>query len=150
MDEQNVNVTADAYIEELSALRANSVEKSEYERILAENAKLANALASGIRVEEPEPEVKVNIPELRKTLLTKQYKNDMEYFKDMKTLRDAILEQEGVDPFVNSSSSNLSAEKLRAERVSDLIDYALEESDGDPVKFSAVFNSKIQLPVGKK
>ena len=150
MDEQNVNVTADAYIEELSALRANSVKKSEYERILAENAKLANALASGIRVEEPEPEVKVNIPELRKTLLTKQYKNDMEYFKDMKTLRDAILEQEGVDPFVNSSSSNLSAEKLRAERVSDLIDYALEESDGDPVKFSAVFNSKIQLPVGKK
>lgn len=150
MDEQNVNVTADAYIEELSALRANSVEKSEYERILAENAKLANALASGIRVEEPEPEVKVNIPELRKTLLTKQYKNDMEYFKDMKTLRDAILEQEGVDPFVNSSSSNLSAETLRAERVSDLIDYALEESDGDPVKFSAVFNSKIQLPVGKK
>lgn len=150
MDEQNVNVTADAYIEELTALRANSVEKSEYERILAENAKLANALASGIRVEESEPEVKVNIPELRKTLLTKQYKNDMEYFKDMKTLRDAILEQEGVDPFVNSSSSNLSAEKLRAERVSDLIDYALEESDGDPVKFSAVFNSKIQLPVGKK
>lgn len=150
MDEQNVNVTADAYIEELSALRANSVEKSEYERILAENAKLANALASGIRVEEPVEEVKVNIPELRKTLLTKQYKNDMEYFKDMKTLRDAILEQEGVDPFVNSSSSNLSAEKLRAERVSDLIDYALDESDGDPVKFSAVFNSKIQLPVSKK
>lgn len=150
MDEQNVNVTADAYIEELTALRANSVEKSEYERILNENAKLANALASGIRVEEPEPEVKVNIPELRKTLLTKQYKNDMEYFRDMKTLRDAILEQEGVDPFVNSSSSNLSAETSRAERVSNLIDYALAESDGDPVKFSAVFNSKIQLPVGKK
>ena len=74
----------------------------------------------------------------------------MDYFKDMKTLRDAILEQDGIDPFVNSNAEDVSAETARAERVSKLIEFALDEADGDPVKFSAVFNSKIQLPIGKK
>lgn len=152
MDE-NTNldtISADAYISELTELKANSVSKQEYERIIAENAKLANALASGIRMEEPEVVEPVNIKELRNKLLTTKYKTDLEYFKDMKTLRDAIIEQEGVDPFVNKSAPDDSTEKSRAERVASLIDYALEQADNDPIKFSAVFNSKIQFPVSKK
>lgn len=150
MTDNQTPMTAEDYITALGEVKANSVEKSEYERILAENAKLTNALASGIRVEEEKEPEPVNVPELRKKLLNTQYKNDMDYFKDMKTLRDAILEQSGVDPFVNSNAEDVSAETARAERVSKLIDFALEEADGDPVKFSAVFNSKIQLPIGKK
>lgn len=147
--EDKETMQAEDYIQALGELKANSVEKSEYERLLSENAKLTNALAQGIRIEE-EKEESVNIPELRKKLLNTQYKTDMDYFKDMKALRDAILEQEGIDPFVNSTAENVSAETDRAERVSKLIDFALEEADGDPVKFSAVFNSKIQFPIGKK
>lgn len=149
MEENKEIMQAEDYIQALGELKAKSVDKSEYERILSENAKLTNALAQGIRVEEEKEEEPVNIPELRKKLLNTQYKTDLEYFKDMKTLRDAILEQEGVDPFVNSSAENVSAETDRAERVSKLIDFALEEADGDPVKFSAIFNSKIQFPIGK-
>ena len=147
--EDKETMQAEDYIQALGELKANSVDKSEYERLLSENAKLTNALAQGIRVEE-EKEEPVNIPELRKKLLNTQYKTDLEYFKAMKTLRDAILEQEGIDPFVNSTAENVSAETDRAERVSKLIDFALEEADGDPVKFSAIFNSKIQFPIGKK
>ena len=150
MEENKKAMQAEDYIQALGELKANSVDKSEYERILSENAKLTNALAQGIRVEEEKEEEPVNIPELRKKLLNTQYKTDLEYFKDMKTLRDAILEQKGVDPFVNSNAENVSAETDRAERVSKLIDFALEEADGDPVKFSAIFNSKIQFPVGQK
>jgi hypothetical protein len=68
----------------------------------------------------------------------------------MKTLRDAIVEKEGVDPFVNQAAENVSAEISNAEQVAQLIDFALEEANGDPVKFSAVFNSKLILPTVKK
>lgn len=149
MENDNV-MTAEDYITALGDLKANSIEKSEYERILAENAKLTNALASGFRQEVEVNEPEVDIPELRKKLLTNKYKNDMEYFKDMKTLRDAIVEKEGVDPFVNQAAENVSAEISNAEQVAQLIDFALEEADGDPVKFSAVFNSKLILPTVKK
>lgn len=149
MENENV-MTAEDYITALGDLKANSIEKSEYERILAENAKLTNALASGFRQEAEVNEPEVDIPELRKKLLTNKYKNDMEYFKDMKTLRDAIVEKEGVDPFVNQAAENVSAEISNAEQVAQLIDFALEEADGDPVKFSAVFNSKLILPTVKK
>jgi hypothetical protein len=150
MTDNNNIMTAEDYITALGDLKANSIEKSEYERILAENAKLTNALASGFRQEAEVNEPEVDIPELRKKLLTNKYKNDMEYFKDMKTLRDAIVEKEGVDPFVNQAAENVSAEISNAEQVAQLIDFALEEANGDPVKFSAVFNSKLILPTVKK
>jgi hypothetical protein len=146
MEENKMN--AEDYISALGDLKANSVEKSEYDRILAENAKLTNALASGFRVEEEEEETPVDVAAVRKRLLTYNYSNDMEYFRDMKTLRDELMKQ-GIDPFVNKSAENLSAEISNAEQVGALIDYALEEANGDPVKFSAVFNSKIKMPVGK-
>ena len=146
MEENKMN--AEDYISALGDLKANSVEKSEYDRILAENAKLTNALASGFRVEEEEEETPIDVAAVRKRLLTYNYSNDMEYFSDMKILRDELMKQ-GIDPFVNKSAENLSAEISNAEQVGALIDYALEEANGDPVKFSAVFNSKIKMPVVK-
>lgn len=148
MTDNNI-MTAEDYITALGDLKANSIEKSEYERILAENAKLTNALASGFRQEVEEDEPKVDIPALRKEFLNKKYTNDMEYFKAMKTLRDELIKTTGVDPFINKNAENVSAEMDQAEQVSNLIDYALEQADGDPVKFSAVFNSKIRLPLVK-
>ena len=89
MEENKMN--AEDYISALGDLKANSVEKSEYDRILAENAKLTNALASGFRVEEEEEETPIDVAAVRKRLLTYNYSNDMEYFSDMKILRDETI-----------------------------------------------------------
>lgn len=148
--EENKTMTAEDYITALGEVKANSVEKSEYERVLAENAKLTNALASGIRTEEPEVEEVVNPVDIIKRMAENKYKNNLEYCSDVVKLRETIMQTTGSDPCVNYSGEDVSAEINRAERVFELFNSAIEGAEGDPVKFDAIIKSRVQFPVGKK
>lgn len=150
MEENTIQTnTAEAYVSELANIKANTVDRSEYERIVNENAVLANALANGVRLDAPAEEEIIDVQELRNRVVNGKYKNDMEYFRDIQSLRNELLKQ-GTDPWVNSKSENISTEIYDAERLDELITYALEEADGDPVRFSSAFNSKIAMPIIKK
>jgi hypothetical protein len=150
MEENTIQTnTAEAYVSELANIKANTVDRSEYERIVNENAVLANALANGVRMDAPAEEQIIDVQELRNRVVNGKYKNDMEYFRDIQSLRNELLKQ-GTDPWVNSKSENISTEMYDAERLDELITYALAEADGDPVRFSSAFNSKIVMPITKK
>lgn len=150
MTDENTTMTAEDYITALGEVKANSVDKSEYERVLAENTKLTNALASGIRKEEPEVEEVVNPADIIKRMAENKYKNNLEYCSDVVKLRETIMQTTGSDPCVNYSGEDVSAEINRSERVFELFNSAIEEAEGDPVKFDAIIKSKVQFPVGKK
>lgn len=109
-NEQNTNTTttvdnttamdAATYVEQLANLKQTTVDKAEYERVLAENRTLANSLANG-NFGTTAPAA----PTYDMDKLEKAYKENYklpQFLKPAKAaleLRDAILATQGVDVF---------------------------------------------------
>ena len=91
---------ANAYVEQLANLKQTTVDKAEYERVVAENRTLANSLANGNFGKTTE-----TAPTYDMDKLEKAYRDNYtlpQFLKPAKAaldLRDAILATEGVDVF---------------------------------------------------
>lgn len=149
--EQNEQLTADDYLANLSALKNTTVSKEEYARILEENRKLADALANGLPYEqkddsEPDP---VDIDALRKSLfIDHKYNSDLDYFKDVLKLREALMEQGQADPFLPNHPDYVPNEhdSERAQFIADELQAAIDYADGD----KDVFKVELQRRCGVK
>lgn len=92
---------AATYVEQLATLKQSTVDKAEYERVLAENRTLANSLANGNFGKSNAPAA----PTYDIDKLQQNYRDNYklpQYLKPAKAaleLRDAILATEGVDVF---------------------------------------------------
>lgn len=108
-NEQNTNITtttdapamdAATYVEQLANLKQTTVDKAEYERVLAENRTLANSLANG-NFGTTAPAA----PTYDMDKLQQNYRDNYklpQFLKPAKAaleLRDAILATQGVDVF---------------------------------------------------
>lgn len=144
-EQQNSNnepeMTADEYINEINNLRENTVSREEYERIRNDNKKLAKALINGTGANIPgitKPEQKPDLDDLRKKLFTKKSKNDLEYFTNLLALRDGVMADGQPDPFlpVNREFRATAQDEADAERIATQIKEAIEYANGDPAVFS--------------
>lgn len=118
------NTTTDApamdaatYVEQLSNLRATTVDKAEYERVLAECKTLANSLANGNFGSTTSTEPAYDMDKLKQNYRDNYTLN--QYLKPAKAaleLRDAILATEGVDMFAPNAYGGKSqrAEQLES------------------------------------
>ena len=150
MDNNNLNqndeilepMSAEDYVNQLAAMRETTVSKQEYNRICKENRQLAAALTNGGSIAQQQKEP-VNLKELRNKVLTDKKRTDLDYFSDVIKLRDASIEQTGIDPFLpaNSKYKPNEADVANANKVAETIKNCIEKSDGNPKKFTLALQS---------
>lgn len=151
--ESQVEPEVDA-VQMITELRANTVPKDKYNKLVEDNAKLMKALANGETINmEPAPN-KPNIEELRAAYLSFENKSDLQIATDTLALRNALIEDGQPDPFLpNGKNVELTDQDyVDAQRVADLLQYAIDNAGGDDAVFRAQFSSKLVDTVipGKK
>lgn len=155
-DEQEKNpaaetqMTADEYAEEIKKLKANSVSKEEYDKVVADKKTLAKALAEGADIPESEKqEKKPDIKALRKKLLSagETSLSNVEYVQTALELRKALIAEGKKDPFLPTEIKRKATKEdyAGAERVADFLETCLEDSKGedgkpDEIMFNALLS----------
>lgn len=134
-------MTAKEYINQINDLKEKTVSREEYERIKNDNRELAKALINGTGANIPgitKPEEKPDLDDLRKKLFTKKSKNDLEYFTNLLALRDGVMADGQPDPFlpINREFRATAQDEADAERIATQIKEAIEYANGDPAVFS--------------
>lgn len=125
-------------VKEIQELKANSVSKDDYDKVVAENKKYLKALIDGSQL--PSAAEPVDVDALRKDLFGgTQELDNLTYCKKALELRNALLEQEGVDVFVGSGSKLTPTEEdyAAAQRVADAMQTCIDAADGNSDVFTA-------------
>jgi len=133
------------YVQMITEMRANTVSKDKYERVVEDNKKLMKALADGSQIDVIQAEEKpVDITQLRKELYTDEVQklSDLDMIKKTLELRKAVMEAGGEDPFVPSGKRYApeDSDYASAEKVADVFQQCVDYANGD----NAVFLNELQ------
>ena len=122
------------YIAQIEDLRANSVSRADYDKLKAEHNRAMNALINGGQMDDPKAE-KVDKDALRKELFGQDNSlSNLEYWQKTLTLRQAIIDDGGNDPFlpygqkIAPTAEDVEAANRVAKVVQECIDYAEGDS----------------------
>ena len=148
LEEKEVSVTGTVedntqdYITAIKELKQNSVDRSEYEKLRAENKKLIDAVVNGQPGQE-EPVVskhsKEQIDDLRNDLFNSPKElSNLEYITKAMELREALMENGEPDPFlpVGKQISPTRDDIEGAEKVAQVYKECIEYADGDSEVFT--------------
>lgn len=132
------------YIETIKNMRANSVPKADYEKLMEQNKQLLNALSNGETLKPTEEEPKVSINELREKVLNSEGLDNLTYIDSVLKLRNELIKQGGADadPFL-PTGQNIVPEANDyecAERVATVLQHCVDYAEGD----SDVFTNELQ------
>lgn len=124
-------------VQAINELKQNSVSKEKYDQVVAEKNKYLKALIDGNQVAEAQPKEPVDLDALRTDLFTKDLSN-LEYAKKALTLRNELIEREGVDIFVGRGSKLTPDESdyTAAQKVADAFQQCIDVADGDSEIFT--------------
>ena len=141
-----VEDTSTDYIEALTQLKQNSVDRSKYDALRAENKKLINSIVNGTTVEVEQPKSKADIQALRNELFNDEPKSNLEYITKALELRDALIENGEEDPFVASSSQYTpdANDYARATKVATVLQEMVDVADGDPNVFLNEYQRRVK------
>ena len=142
--EKDVNVedTTTDYIEAIAQLKKNSVDRSEYEKLRAENKKLIDTVVNGLPGQEEQVVVKHSkeqIDDLRNELFNSPRElNNLEYVTKAMELREALIENGEPDPFlpVGKQISPTRDDLEGAEKVAQVYRECIEYAEGDSEVFT--------------
>ena len=148
MNEDEKNLTTEEteendYIQAINELKANTVDKSQYEKLKAENKKLLDSLVSGQTPDIDKPVEKPDINELRKKLFnTDNNLSNLEYINTMLKLRNALIENGERDPFLPIGEKvEITADTVqKAENVANVLQDCVDFAEGD----SGIFTAQLQ------
>ena len=164
--EENTNIettnegTEVNYIEAIKNLKASTVNKDLYDKVVAENKNLIETLVNGTTVstETAVAESKPSIDELKKKLFKPEKDlTNLEYIERTLAFRNALLEETGEDCFVapNHLDPNYDVDAIHAQanKVADVLQQCVDQSDGDDGMFRARLTARINdiyVPGAKK
>lgn len=148
MNENEKNPTTEEteendYIQAINELKANTVDKSQYEKLKAENKKLLDSLVSGQTPEIAKIVEKPDINELRKKLFNPDNNlSNLEYVDNMLKLRNALIENGERDPFlpIGEKVEITSDTVQKAEKVANALQDCVDYAEGD----SGIFTAQLQ------
>ena len=130
------------YVAAIKELKENSVDRSKYDALKAENQKLLNSIVNGQEVEgqangptQREPDV------IRKELFGKEHSN-LEYAKLMLELRSSLLSKGERDPFLpyGEQITPTPEDIEKAEKAAQIYQECIDYADGD----SKLFTQELQ------
>lgn len=141
---KDVDATVD-YIEALNQLKQNSVDRSKYDELRADNKRLLQAVINGQTVEAPVVEAKPDIQELRMAL-TQEGQTNLEYITNALKLREAVMQEGGMDPFVpvGSQYNPTQTDYEKASRVAKVLQEMVDDSDGNPDVFLKEYQRRVR------
>ena len=125
------------YLEAIQSLKQNSVDRSEYEKLKAENKKLINAVVNGQTVDvEAKPQYR-DVDEIRDELFNHEH-NNLEYVKLALELRSTLIAKGEADPFLPMGSQIApTADDIEAaEKVANIYQECIDYADGDSKLFT--------------
>ena len=132
----------------LKEARENSVPKADYERLEKENKELVAQIINGegnVGNGQPTPE-KVDIKALREDLYGPKGADlsNLDFWKKTLQLRNAVIEQEGYDPFLPHGAKIKPNEQdvERAEAVAKTVEKCIEEANGNSEVFTALLQAE--------
>ena len=147
-EEKEISVTGTVedntqdYLAAIKELKQNSVDRSEYDKLRAENKKLIDAVVNGQPGQE-EPAVskhsKEQIDDLRNELFNSPKElNNLEYITKAMELREALIENGEPDPFlpVGKQISPTRDDLEGAEKVAQVYKECIEYAEGDSEVFT--------------
>lgn len=148
MNENEKNLTTEEteendYIQAINELKANTVDKSQYEKLKAENKKLLDSLVSGQTPDTDKPVEKPDVNELRKKLFNPDNNlSNLEYVDNMLKLRNALIENGERDPFLPIGEKvEITADTIqKAENVATALQDCVDYAEGD----SGIFTAQLQ------
>ena len=148
LEEKETNVTGNVedntqdYLAAIKELKENSVDRSEYEKLRAENKKLIDAVVNGQPGQEEQVVVKHSkeqIDELRNDLFNSPRElNNLEFITKTMELREALMENGEPDPFlpVGKQISPTRDDIEGAEKVAQVYKECIEYAEGDSEVFT--------------
>ena len=147
-EEKEISVTGTVedntqdYLAAIKELKQNSVDRSEYDKLRAENKKLIDAVVNGQSGQE-EPAYtkhsKEQIDDLRNELFNSPKElNNLEYITKAMELREALMENGEPDPFlpVGKQISPTRDDLEGAEKVAQVYKECIEYAEGDSEVFT--------------
>ena len=148
LEEKEVSVTGTVedntqdYLAAIKELKENSVNRSEYEKLRAENKKLIDTVVNGLPGQE-EPvftkHSKEQIDDLRNELFNSPRElNNLEFITKTMELREALMENGEPDPFlpVGKQISPTRDDLEGAEKVAQVYRECIEYAEGDSEVFT--------------
>lgn len=149
MTEQETNATGEVvdsnadYIAAINELKQNSVDRSKYEQLRAENKRLLDSIVNGQSAEVATKQAeKPSIEELRERLFKDEPVSNLEYVTNALELRQALIESGEKDPFLPWGNKIIpTTEDIEcAERVARVMQECVDYADGD----SELFTNELQ------
>lgn len=147
-EEKEISVTGTVedntqdYLAAIKELKQNSVDRSEYDKLRAENKKLIDAVVNGQPGQE-EPVLtkhsREQIDDLRNELFNSPKElNNLEYITKAMELREALMENGEPDPFlpVGKQISPTRDDLEGAEKVAQVYKECIEYAEGDSEVFT--------------
>ena len=143
MDELENSVTGKVenndtdYLEAIQTLKQNSVDRSEYEKLKAENKKLINAVVNGQQVDVEAGEQYRDLDVIRDELFNHEH-NNLDYIKLALELRSTLMAKGEADPFLPMGAQIApTAEDVQAaEKVAQIYQECVDYADGDSALFT--------------
>lgn len=128
------------YLAAINELKQNSVDRSKYEELKAENKKLLDSIVNGTEVALPREEKK-SVEELRAAYL-KEDQSNLEYISNALKLREALMAEGKPDPFLPVGEQILPTDEdvAKAQHVAEVLQECVDYAEGD----SAVFTNELQ------
>lgn len=148
MTEQEISVTGTVedntqdYLAAIKELKEKSVDRSEYDKLRAENKKLIDAVVNGQPGQEEQVVVKHSkeqIDELRNDLFNSPRElNNLEFITKTMELREALMENGEPDPFlpVGKQISPTRDDIEGAEKVAQVYKECIDYAEGDSEVFT--------------
>ena len=147
-EEEKINVTGTVedntqdYLAAIKELKENSVNRSEYDKLRAENKRLIDAVVNGQPGQEEQVVVKHSkeqIDDLRNDLFNSPKElNNLEFITKAMELREALMENGEPDPFlpVGKQISPTRDDIEGAEKVAQVYKECIEYAEGDSEVFT--------------
>lgn len=125
------------YLEAIKSLKENSVDRSEYDKLKAENKKLIQAVVNGQEFEGEAKEEYRDVNVIRDELFNHEH-NNLEYIKLALELRNTLIAKGETDPFlpVGSQISPTADDAEKAEKVAQVYQECIDYADGDSALFT--------------
>lgn len=134
------------YVAAIKELKQNSVDRSKYDALKAENKKLLDSIVNGTEIAQQPVVEKASIKELREKVFKNSDQTNLEYITNILALREALMESGEPDPFVAQSSqyNPTNADYERANRVATIFQEMVDTADGDPAVFLNEYQRRVK------
>ena len=125
------------YLNAIKDLKQNSVDRSEYEKLKAENKKLIDAVVNGTPSSEQEEKTYRDVDVIRDELFNHEHTN-LDYMKLALELRNTLIAKGERDPFLpyGAQIAPTIEDEEKAEKAAQIYQECIDYADGDPKLFT--------------